>query len=109
MRPVGHLPREAEISNDPDFGKEVGLVAVGIQIGYMKVGSMQSDVGVFFGENIQNGWDSHSKTNTAGMTANGDYNYMPSFMNTVNDADWIDAPINDQDVKSPTYAHIMGI
>jgi len=84
-------------------------VAVAIQIGFMKVGAMQSDAGVFFGQNIQNGWDSHSKQNTAGGSVSGDYNVLPTLMNYVYDPDFIDVPINDQDIKSPTFAHIMGI
>ncbi len=82
---------------------------VAIQIGYLKVGAMQSDCGVFFGQNIQNGWDSHSKSNSAGNSAAGDYNVLPSQTNIVHDPDMIDVPINDQDIKSPTLAHIMGI
>ena len=82
---------------------------VWFQIGYMKVGAMQSDAGVFMGENIQNGWDSHTKSNQAGSSATGDYNYLPTVLNIVNDPDLIDVPINDQDVKSPTLAHIMGV
>ncbi len=82
---------------------------VAIQIGFMKVGGIQSDSGVFFGENMQNGWDSHSKSNSAGNGATGDYNLAPSYLNLINDPDFIDVPINDQDIKSPTLAHIMGI
>ncbi len=82
---------------------------VAIQIGLLKVGGMQSDCGVFFGQNMQNGWDSHSKTNAAGNGASGDYNLLPSHVNFILDPDIIDAPINDQDIKSPTLAHIMGI
>lgn len=70
---------------------------------------MQSDVGVFFGQNMQNGWDSHSKSNAAGGSASGDYNMLPTVMNYVYDPDIIDVPINDQDIKSPTLAHIMGV
>lgn len=84
-------------------------MSVAIQIGFMKVGAMQGDVGVFFGQNIQNGWDAHSKTNTAGGSHAGDHNIMPTFINYVYDPDFIDAPINDQDIKSPTFAHIMGV
>lgn len=86
-----------------------GCVSVAIQIGFMKVGAMQSDAGVFFGQNIQNGWDAHSKTNNAGGITAGDYNHIQAMMNLVYDPDVIDVPINDQDIKSPTFAHIMGI
>lgn len=84
-------------------------MSVAIQIGFMKVGAMQSDVGVFFGQNIQNGWDSHSKSNNAGGSTSGDYNSLQAMINYLNDPDFIDVPINDQDIKSPTFAHIMGI
>lgn len=80
-----------------------------ISIGFMKVGAMQSDAGVFFGENMQNGWDSHSKLNVSGGQTSGDHNYLPTFINFLYDPDVIDVPINDQDIKSPTFAHVMGI
>ncbi|MDQ0188401.1 hypothetical protein JI721_15785 [Alicyclobacillus cycloheptanicus] len=80
-----------------------------ISIGFMKVGAMQSDAGIFFGENMQNGWDSHAKSNISGGQPSGDYNYMPTWVNYLYDPDVIDVPINDQDIKSPTFAHVMGI
>jgi len=84
-------------------------MTVAISIGFMKVGAMQSDVGVFFGQNMQNGWDSHSKSNIAGGSSAGDHNVLPTVVNYVFDPDIIDVPINDQDIKSPTFAHIMGV
>lgn len=80
-----------------------------IHIGFIKIGGMQSDTGLFFGQNIQNGWDSHSKSNSSGGSTNGDFNFLPTMMNLIYDPDVIDVPINDQDIKSPTFAHIMGV
>ncbi|MCL6445018.1 MAG: hypothetical protein K6T83_16450 [Alicyclobacillus sp.] len=84
-------------------------MAVAIQIGFIKVGAIQSDAGVFFGQNMQNGWDSHTKSNSAGPSASGTFNVLPAYFNLVYDPDFIDVPINDQDIKSPTFAHIMGV
>ncbi|MBX5437153.1 MAG: hypothetical protein IRZ33_08045 [Alicyclobacillaceae bacterium] len=84
-------------------------MAVAFQIGLLKIGAMQSDAGLFFGQNIQNGWDSHSKHNAAGGSASGNWNVIPCVFNVVWDPDWIDVPINDQDIKSPTLAHVMGV
>ncbi|WP_051344060.1 spore germination protein [Alicyclobacillus herbarius] len=82
---------------------------VSMQIGLVKVGAMQSDARIFFGQNVQNGWDSHSKSNTAGASPAGDGNCIPIYYNFIFDPDVIDVPINDQDIKSPTLAHIMGV
>lgn len=84
-------------------------MTVAFNIGFVRIGSMQNDSGVFFGQNIQNGWDSHSKHNLSGNGASGDYNIYPSMVSIISDPDFIDVPINDQDIKSPTLAHIMGV
>lgn len=84
-------------------------MSVAIQIGLINIGGMQSDAGVFFGQNMQNGWDSHSKSNQSGPSASGFYNYVSSYINLISDPDVIDVPIFDQDIKSPTFAHVMGV
>lgn len=84
-------------------------MSVALQIGLINVGGMQSDAGIFFGQNMQNGWDSHGKTNQAGPSVTGFFNHVSSYLNILSDPDIIDVPINDQDIKSPTFAHIMGI
>ncbi|MCL6515802.1 hypothetical protein [Alicyclobacillus sp.] len=89
--------------------KEDPLAMVALQIGFMKVGAMQSDAGVFFGQNIQNGWDSHGKSNHAGQSASGDLNWMMAWNNVLFDPDAVDSPIVDPDIKSPTWAHVMGV
>ncbi len=86
-----------------------GNLAVAINIGFLNVGGIQSDAGVFFGQNMQNGWDSHSKSNQAGPSAGGYFNTVWSYINLLSDPDVIDVPIMDQDIKSPTFAHIMGV
>lgn len=88
---------------------EVVGVSVVVSLGGIKVGSLANDCGIFIGENMQHGWDSHAKGNTGvGMIA-GDYNVLAVYLALLNDPDIIDSPIFDNDVKSPALGYFQGI
>jgi|LSQX01.1.fsa_nt_gb hypothetical protein len=75
-------------------------MAVFITFGAILVNSMENDAGVFFGENVQTGWDSHAKNNMGLGQVFGNGDLIISPLNIFSDCDIIDAPINDQDVEA---------
>lgn len=83
-------------------------MAVWVNLGSIKVGGITNDSGIFIGENMQNGWDSHSKGNSGIGEISGDHNWLTVYMALLNDPDIIDSPIFDNDIKSPSLAHIQG-
>ncbi|MCY0876070.1 MAG: hypothetical protein OWT28_07380 [Firmicutes bacterium] len=84
-------------------------MGVVVNLGGIKVGSLASDCGIFIGENMQNGWDSHSKANTGVGAIAGDYNVLTVYLALLNDPDIIDVPIFDNDVKSPALGYFQGV
>lgn len=60
----------------------------------VKMSSVQSNAGVFYGENRLSGWHSRSKGNNAVGRVNGDGNRIASRLNAVNDQDIIDMSVN---------------
>ncbi|GAE24860.1 hypothetical protein JCM9140_820 [Halalkalibacter wakoensis JCM 9140] len=73
-------------------------MAVVINFLAINVNSQSNNAGVFIGVNNQVGWDGHTKFSMGNgqfLGLNGSVNNI----NILNDADVIDAPINDQDIK----------
>lgn len=73
-------------------------MAVSILFNAINVVSMLSNSVVAVGENMQAGWDSHSKANTGNGSFNG-LGFNTANLVTIIDPDIIDTPINDQDLK----------
>lgn len=69
-----------------------------VQFGNVSVNSMANASGVFIGTNTQYGWSSHEKENEALGLVFGDLNIMYGNINLLNDCDFIDAPITDNDL-----------
>lgn len=76
-------------------------MAVFTSFNAINVNSIQSDSGVFVGQNNQPGWDSHQKQNSMNYLV-GFFNTYPGNFNSFIDNDIIDAPINDQDIEGGT-------
>lgn len=60
----------------------------------VKMSSVQSNAGVFYGENSLSSWHSRSKGNNAVGRVNGDGNRIVSRLNAVHDQDIIDMAVN---------------
>ncbi|MCL6516638.1 hypothetical protein [Alicyclobacillus sp.] len=84
-------------------------MAVFIAFGGMKIAAQSNCAGVWFGQNIQNGWDAHSVTKMASGFAMGDFNILPSFVNIYLDPDLLDTPVFDPDVKSNASIYAQGL
>lgn len=84
-------------------------MAVFIGFGGIKIAAISNNAGVWFGQNIQNGWDSHSVTKLANAFAMGDFNFMPSMINLYLDPDIIDSPIFDPDLKGNANLNLQGL
>ncbi|KKM11559.1 hypothetical protein SY88_07600 [Clostridiales bacterium PH28_bin88] len=82
-------------------------MAVFIKFGAISVDSMENNSGVFFGENVQLGWDSHAKNNQAVGPIAGKVIFITNPINILKDPDIIDAPINDQDIEVSTAPSIL--
>ncbi|WJH34750.1 hypothetical protein MJA45_20395 [Paenibacillus aurantius] len=74
-------------------------MAVTVNLNSVVVNAMQTDSGVFIGENTQFGWDSHNKRLVGNVSIFGQYNVLPSNLVILNNNVVIDTPINDQDIK----------
>jgi hypothetical protein len=84
-------------------------MAVFINFGGIKIAAQSNNAGVWFGQNIQNGWDAHAVTKVASAFNMGDFNILPTFLGVYIDPDLIDSPIADQDIKGNATINIQGI
>lgn len=84
-------------------------MAVFIGFGGIKIAAQSNNAGVWFGQNIQNGWDAHSVTKMANAFTMGDFNVIPTFIGLYVDPDFIDSPILDQDIKGNNTINIQGL
>ncbi len=66
---------------------------IDIILGKTFINSVQSNGGVFYGENDLKGWKTHSKSNSATGRVNGDGNIIASRLNVLNDPDFMDTMI----------------
>jgi hypothetical protein len=84
-------------------------MAVFIGFGGMKIAAQTNNAGVWFGQNIQNGWDAHSVTKVVSGFSMGDFNILPTFLSLYIDPDVVDSPVLDQDIKGNANVNIQGI
>lgn len=84
-------------------------MAVLINFGVIKIAAQTNNAGVWFGQNIQNGWDAHAITKLAAGFNMGDFNVLPSFISIYIDPDLIDSPIADQDIKGNASLNVQGV
>ncbi|MCL6597882.1 MAG: hypothetical protein K6T81_03995 [Alicyclobacillus macrosporangiidus] len=84
-------------------------MAVFIAFGGIKIAAQSNNSGVWFGQNLQNGWDSHSVTKLASAFNMGDWNVTPSMFNLYIDPDWLDSPVFDPDMKANGNLNLQGL
>lgn len=72
------------------MGKGRAGMKTEIHLGKMQITSIQSNAGVFYGDNVIKGWRAQSKTNSALGRVNGDGNMIASRLNFLNDPDIAD-------------------
>ena len=89
--------RDLIVDNDTCFSPEVKKAA-NITFDEINVTSLANNAAVSVGNNRQSGWDAHSKTNT-GIGPYYDDSVTCNNISVIDDADIIDSPINDQDIK----------
>ena len=70
-----------------------------ITLDEINVTSLSGNAAISVGKNRQSGWDAHSKANT-GIGQHYDDSITCNNLSVIDDADLIDSPINDQDVKA---------
>ena len=70
-----------------------------IKFDEINVTSLSGNAAISVGKNRQSGWDAHSKANT-GIGQHYDDSITCNNLSVIDDADLIDSPINDQDVKA---------
>jgi hypothetical protein len=63
---------------------------------------METNVGIFVGQNSANNWVSHNKSQGSILSVIGFYNTLPHNINILNDNDGIDTPISDNDYYGPS-------
>jgi len=61
-----------------------------ICLGKVSITNVQSNAGVYYGENMIKGWRAHSKSNSSLGRVNGDGNTIASRLNFVGDSDLMD-------------------
>jgi hypothetical protein len=63
---------------------------------------METNAGIFVGQNTAPHWTTHNKTQGAASTVIGFYNTLPHNINILHDNDVIDTPIHDTDYRGPS-------
>jgi hypothetical protein len=77
----------------------------GIVFNMINANGLETNAGIFVGENSANGWDSHNKNQESiGIifSAFGAFNSFPNNFNLIHDNDVVDTIINDQDIEGGT-------
>lgn len=65
----------------------------------INVNGLETNNGIFVGDNAASNWASHNKNQFAIGQVFGAFNNYPANFNTIIDQDFIDTPINDADVQ----------
>jgi translation initiation factor RLI1 len=81
-------------------------MAVFINFGVIVVNNLTNNAGIFFGENVQQGWVSPAKTNQA-VNIFGNGNLTVSNININSDPDLVDTPTYFTDLNVPTAPVIL--
>jgi hypothetical protein len=84
----------------------VETMAVFINFGAMILNSIADGSGIFFGENVQQGWSSPDKVNTA-SSVSGFGDLICSQVNIINDSDLIDHQPNIINTNTPFAPQIL--
>jgi hypothetical protein len=66
------------------------------------VNALEDNSGIFVGDNVADGWASHSKTQGGINSIIGFYNRVSRNLNIVQDQDLLDTQINDIDYRGST-------
>ncbi|WP_142504332.1 hypothetical protein [Melghirimyces algeriensis] len=69
-----------------------------VQFDSINVNDVDTASGIFVGENRQNYWSSHNKSNAGFGGVTGWYNTVSRNLNTVDDQDRVDATVDDRDI-----------
>ncbi|HBF37193.1 MAG TPA: hypothetical protein DDW50_07715 [Firmicutes bacterium] len=81
-------------------------MAVFINFGVMVINNLSNNAGVFFGENVQQGWSSPAKTNQA-LNIFGVGCVSLNNINIVSDPDGVDMPAIDNNMNTPVAPVIV--
>lgn len=81
-------------------------MAVLINFGVIVVNNLANNAGLFFGENVQQGWISPAKTNQA-FSILGNGNLTVSNININSDPDLVDTPTYFADLNTPAAPTIL--
>jgi hypothetical protein len=83
---------------DVIYSHQARLGQTDIDFKMINVNALDTNATISTGENVQNGWDTHSKNNFGQGTVYGN-TISSNNINSISDNDIIDTPINDQDYK----------
>ncbi len=83
-------------------------MAVFINFGVMVVNTIETNAGLFFGENVQQGWDAPSKTNQA-LAIYGAGCISVGNVNIVSDPDVVDTPTMHNNLNAPPAPVILKV
>jgi hypothetical protein len=81
-------------------------VSVNFLFNAINVNSMQSNAGVFMGQNTQTGWNSPTKQNN-GIFGTGQGNLYAGNFHIISDNDGIDQPNADPDIQPSANAQAL--
>lgn len=81
-------------------------MAVIINFGALVINNLTNATGVFFGENVQQGWNSPSKSNQA-LRIYGTGCVSLNNINILNDPDAVDTPTIDNNLNMPAAPVIV--
>ena len=81
-------------------------MAVFINFGVIVVNSLANNAGIFFGENVQQGWISPTKTNQA-LSIFGANSLIINNININSDPDFVDTPTCYTNLNVPTAPVIL--
>jgi hypothetical protein len=81
-------------------------MAVFINFGVIVVNNLTNNAGIFFGENVQQGWISPAKTNY-GLNIFGNGNLTVSNINITSDPDFVDTPTCNTNLNAPAAPVIL--
>lgn len=81
-------------------------MAAFVSVGAFSIATMTNDVGFFYGQNVQNAWDSHAPVQMGAGFAMGNWSVNGTAGTLSFSPSGVLQPINDQDVKdnfSPSW------
>ena len=72
---------------------------ISLNLNSVVVNGMETDAGVFIGDNVQFGWNSHQKRNSGIGIIIGAYNFFPNACNNIYDQDVNDGNVLNHNIE----------